>query len=104
MKDTRLDITEAKHAEDARRQSEERFRALVEHSNDIIMVVQPDGLMIYRASSQSEGRSYGSEDLLGQQLLDLVHPSDVETMAQALRSIGARKGQRATGRSAAATK
>ena len=93
-----LDITEARRAEEARRHSEKRFRALIEHSNDIIVVVQPDGMVTYRASSPDDAHGYGSEDLLGPRLLDVVHPDDVGAMAETLRTLGAESDRRATGR------
>ncbi len=68
------DITEQKLAEEALRQSEDRYRRLVELSPEAI-IVHSSGKLIYVNSAAV--RLWGAscaEDLIGQSVLDRVHP------------------------------
>jgi PAS domain S-box-containing protein len=94
-----LDITEAKRVEEIIRSNEERFRALIENSNDIIVVVQTDGIISFRGPSIGEGLGYSNADVIGRKLIDLIHPDDAVSIEDVLRTIGAKPGLHATGRS-----
>ena len=68
------DITERKQAEEELRESEERYRSLVELSPDAI-VVHRDGRFVFANSAAA--RLFGADqasDLIGRSNLDLVHP------------------------------
>lgn len=94
-----VDVTERKRSEQALRWSEERFRALIEHSNEILIVVRPDGTITYRGPSAAEGMGYRPSEVIGRNLLELVHPDHRETLASILRMLSTGHGQHATGRS-----
>lgn len=77
------DITERKHAEHQLRESEERFRALIEDGQDMISIVGADGVIRYTAPSSKRILGYEPKDLIGKQCFDLVHPED-QTAAQSI--------------------
>lgn len=54
------DITEWKHAQEALRDSEEKFRALVEYALDGLMIVDYAGTILF--GNQAAGRIIGAED------------------------------------------
>jgi diguanylate cyclase (GGDEF)-like protein/PAS domain S-box-containing protein len=68
-------LTEAGRA--LERRSEQRIRALVEHSSDIITVVERDLTVRWQSPSVKRVLGYAPEDLLGRSLGGLVHPDDV---------------------------
>jgi two-component system cell cycle sensor histidine kinase/response regulator CckA len=57
------------------RHSGERFRALVENMHDLISVLDADGTLTY-ASPSAERLGYQPSELLGRNVLQLLHPDD----------------------------
>jgi PAS domain S-box-containing protein len=68
------DITEQKLAEDALKESEERYRRLVELSPEAIVVHSEGKLEFVNAAAQRLWGATCREELLGRPILDLVHP------------------------------
>jgi PAS domain S-box-containing protein len=75
---TMLDISKRKKAEEQLRESEERYRIAIEHSNDGVAIVRGDRHEFVN-SRFLEMFGYDSpEDLVGQQVFIIVHPDDLE--------------------------
>src|SRR5881296_2855165 len=70
------DVTDRKGAAERLRASEQRFRTLVEHSSDVVMLLGPDGTIQYASQSTQPVLGYGPTENVGRSAFDLVHPDD----------------------------
>jgi len=75
------DITARKQAEVALRQSEDRFRSLVQNSSDGMSILGPDGVILWHSPALERVLGYPAEALNGTSLFDLVHPEDAARVA-----------------------
>ena len=75
---TGVDITDLKHAEEALRAREARFRALVQNSSDIILLFDSEGTVLYQSPSIERLLGYRPEDWIGRNVFHdpIVHPDD----------------------------
>ena len=72
---------ERKRAEEALRDSEERYRAIVENSYDLIIETTPSGACLYLSPNCQVVLGYPVNKLLGKSFFDLVHPDERESLA-----------------------
>ena len=73
-----------------RRQSEARFSSLVQHSSDVVMVVDADSTIRYMSPSVERVLGYASSELEGTKLNERVHPDDKANVLQFLQ-VGAQR-------------
>jgi len=76
------DITERKQVEEALRSSEEKLRAVIENSPDIIQIVDSEGIIREVSSSVQRILGYKPEELIGRPSIDFVHPDDLQEVAK----------------------
>jgi PAS domain S-box-containing protein len=69
-------LAERQHMETALRESEARFRALVDNSTDMISIVNADGVITYQSPSVTPVNGYTPEQMVGQLAWNFVHPDD----------------------------
>ncbi len=72
-----LDISRQKQVEAKLRSSEEHFRALIEHASDAIFIADIDGNYLNVNSSACQLLGYPCEALIGQNVKNLIHPSQL---------------------------
>ncbi|HUG34759.1 MAG TPA: PAS domain S-box protein, partial [Anaerolineales bacterium] len=72
------ELTERKRAQDRLRESETRFRSLIENSSDEVSIIAPDGSLLYESPSSTPTLGFQSGEFLGESLFKLVHPDDLE--------------------------
>jgi two-component system cell cycle sensor histidine kinase/response regulator CckA len=85
-----LDITEQVHSEDALKESETRYRSLVEMSPEAVLLhikgqivyINPQGARLLGAESPSE--------IIGKGVLEIVHPDYQEILRQRLEDVAAK--------------
>ena len=91
-----LDLKRAREeqaqAEEARRQGEERFRALIEHGADAIALLSPAGAVLFLSHSAEKLFGFTPSELVGRSALELLHPDDAPRLEALLADVARRPG------------
>lgn len=87
------DVTEQVRAERTARESEERFRKLMEHSSKVIALYDADTRILYQSPSVRDVLGYEPEEVIGRLGFEYCHPDDLpairERMPEVLSTPGA---------------
>lgn len=73
--------------DDGPRESEEHFRLLIENICEIISIIDAEGTIIYMSPSNEKFSGYKSEELVGRNSLEFIHPDDSPGVVQALTAL-----------------
>ena len=76
------DVTDRKEAELRRRESETRFRALIENASELVAIVSADGVLRYASPASERVLGYSPDQLAG--ATGVVHPDDAPKVRAAL--------------------
>ena len=71
-----FDVTAREEAEAALRDSEQRYRLVVEHATDLIALIDPDGTIVYASPSHADVIGYRPEEMVGGSAFAFNHPDD----------------------------
>ncbi len=93
LRGTTQDITERKQAEEALRESQDRYRSLVEQSPDAIGIFQSHRLVFANAATVTLLRAGSAAELLNRTREQLIHPDDLASaMDRIQRRLGGQAG------------
>jgi len=69
------------------RYSEGRYRALTQNSSDLVTLMEATGIVRYQSPAIERMLGYSSEELLGKNAFDYVHPDDLQRVVMAFAEI-----------------
>lgn len=81
------DVTERRQAEEALRQSEERYRTILESMEDAYFEVDLGGHLTFVNDSVCRNLGYSREELLGKSYKEFTAEEDIETVYQAFNEV-----------------
>jgi len=81
------DITKRKHDEQVVSNSEKHFRALIENSTDGLIVVSPDGFLLYESPANNRITGFAHNELLNRNIFEFVHPDDLLSVKEQLKEL-----------------
>lgn len=77
-----VDITERKQMEEALKESEEKYRTLVELSQEGICIDDENERIVFVNEAFAKALGYKKEELLGKNIFDIVHKEDIEKLKE----------------------
>ena len=80
------DRAQRKRAEEELLRRERYFRALTENSQDVLTILDRDGVLRYTSPSLKRVLGYEPQELAGRNAFELIHPDDVPAAKQAFAS------------------
>ncbi len=71
-------LNHLKHTQEELQKSEEKYRLIVDHSLDLISMIDKDGVIMYISPSVLRMIGYQASDLIGKMYHSLIYPDDLQ--------------------------
>jgi diguanylate cyclase (GGDEF)-like protein/PAS domain S-box-containing protein len=71
------DVTSMMQALDSARESEQRFRHLIENASDMVLVLEESGSIRYVSPAIERIMGYHPDEVIGRDIFEFVHPEDL---------------------------
>jgi PAS domain S-box-containing protein len=81
------DITYQKGVEDALKQSEDRFRSILQELSDIVFIIDEESTILYYTPTIKKILGYNEQYLIGKLVLDFIHPDDLEMSLEKMQTL-----------------
>ena len=81
------DITELRRLEEKVRFEQQRFRAFVEHSSDMIVLVNLEGVIMYVNPAIENILGFKPEERIGAKGFEIIHPDDIKALADVFNTL-----------------
>ncbi len=81
------DITQQKEAEEALRESEQKYRELIENLNEVVYSMDEKGTVTYLSPGVISFLGYRPEEIIGQTFSEFIHPEDRKRMIEGFRQV-----------------
>ncbi len=78
------DTTEKKKAAERLRNSEEKFRMVVQNLTDIVTIVDAHGIILYESPAITSILGYEQDEILGRSVFEFIHIDDIENVIHAM--------------------
>lgn len=83
----KIELDKRIKTEEALRESEQRYRLLVENQNDLVVKFNHDQKMVYVNPNYCKTFGLNEEDILGKPFFPLIHKNDLEIVKNAINSL-----------------
>gem|GEM_PF-1148910 len=92
-----IDVTEQKKAQEALRESDKRFRALIENSSDMVALIDKDGVFLYASPSTEKILGYDvGKEYEGKSFFGFIHSDDSEFTKKKILEVTETTGSKVT--------
>lgn len=81
------DITEFKKAVEAVKESEEKFKALIENASDGVIIINKDGIIEYSTTTIETVLGYKPEEIYNTSFFDYIHKDNIKTVTDTFKKI-----------------
>jgi len=85
--ETLSDVTTLRQEVEVLQQREEHFRSLIEHTSDIVTILNKDCTILYESPSIERLLGYEPEELVGKGIAGFVHPDDLPAVSSSFSSV-----------------